>query len=527
MNNTIQKKLNYFFVTTISFVSFFSVIYYGFIAVNPFDSFATYHTANNILNGSIPFKDYWESSGLLIDIFQAFFFKVFGVNWLSYTLHAGILNTIFSLSLYFVLLNFGLNKIYSFFYSVCLSVISNTQVGTAFLDHHSIIYTLIGLLFFLVAIKNDNKKLFFFIPILFSIAFLTKQVPAAYVAIIVSVGIVYQTLISGKYVNFIYALIGTIFSLTIFSILLFVFDINFQSFFKQYIIFPTDISSERFNADFLFPIEFNRYFLRYKLLHISYFGILAIIVFHFSKDKFFFKKNNFIIQLSLILTCYALIIHQMLTMNIKYIYMYIPILLGFTHIFIFENLKKKYLINLILIFCFLCTSYYFVKYVHYKKFIISSGNYSMEKVYKTKIIDDRFNFKWITHLDPSPVNEVKNLEKIINFFNNLTEEENYIIITDYQFIMTKIKKNRNIFVNKWYHEGISYPRETSQNFDYYRKFLIKKISDNNVIRIFFIYPSWSKFSNREYFKRVFSNCFFEEPPSLNKLVESINIKNCY
>ena len=211
MNNTIQKKLNYFFVTIISFVSFFSVLYYGFIAVNPFDNFATYHTANNILNGNIPFKDYWESSGLLTDLFQAFFFKIFGVNWLSYTLHAGILNTIFSLTLYFVLLNFDLDKIYSLFYSICLSVISNTQVGTAFLDHHSIIYTLISLLFFFVAIKNDDKKLFFFIPILFSIAFLTKQVPAVYVAIIVSVGIVYKTLISGKYVNFVYALIGTLF----------------------------------------------------------------------------------------------------------------------------------------------------------------------------------------------------------------------------------------------------------------------------------------------------------------------------
>ena len=43
----------------------------------PIDSFAHFDIAFRILQGDIPFQDYWLVSGLLIDYIQAFFFLSF------------------------------------------------------------------------------------------------------------------------------------------------------------------------------------------------------------------------------------------------------------------------------------------------------------------------------------------------------------------------------------------------------------------------------------------------------------------
>ena len=45
-----------------------------------------------ILEGDKPFEDYWLVSGLSIDYVQAFFFKIFGINFQSYVLQASLFN---------------------------------------------------------------------------------------------------------------------------------------------------------------------------------------------------------------------------------------------------------------------------------------------------------------------------------------------------------------------------------------------------------------------------------------------------
>ena len=130
----------------------------------------------------------------------------------------------------------------------------------------------------------------------------------------------------------------------------------------------------------------------------------------------------------------------MLTLNVKYVYFYIPILIAFSHIFALNNKYIKFLSSLAIILCLVSTSYYFLKYIDKRKFLVSSQNFSKNKIYETKIIDNQYNFKWITNLNPDPQNEVKNLEMIINFFNQESKKgKNYIIITDYQFIMTNFR----------------------------------------------------------------------------------------
>ena len=51
--------------------------YYANRGAFPIESFAHFDIAYRILNGDVPFQDYWLVSGLFIDYIQAIFFKIF------------------------------------------------------------------------------------------------------------------------------------------------------------------------------------------------------------------------------------------------------------------------------------------------------------------------------------------------------------------------------------------------------------------------------------------------------------------
>ena len=148
----LKRKLFYFF-----FLFFFSIAvnhYYGYLGVYPIDSFLFFDTGHRTLNGYLPVKDFWINSGFLIDIIQAIFFKIFGVSWFSYVLHASIFNFLLAATTFFTLLKFNLNINLSFFYSVLVAVLAYPTSGTPFLDHHSMIFSLIAMYSFILSMKE-------------------------------------------------------------------------------------------------------------------------------------------------------------------------------------------------------------------------------------------------------------------------------------------------------------------------------------------------------------------------------------
>ena len=113
-----KKKIFCIFI-----LSFFSILinqYYGYIGINPIDSFFTFNSGYDILNGYFPFKDYWTITGPFTALTQAFFFKIFGVSWSAYVFHASCFNLIFSLTFFYTLNKFKLNIKYSLLYSILL-----------------------------------------------------------------------------------------------------------------------------------------------------------------------------------------------------------------------------------------------------------------------------------------------------------------------------------------------------------------------------------------------------------------------
>ena len=98
------KKLfdTHFFYTVIIILFSFSInFYYSKLGVFPIDTFLHYDSAYRILENEIPFRDYWIVSGLVVDVIQSIFFKLFGTNWFAYILHSSIFNCLVALFTYF------------------------------------------------------------------------------------------------------------------------------------------------------------------------------------------------------------------------------------------------------------------------------------------------------------------------------------------------------------------------------------------------------------------------------------------
>ena len=187
----ISKFLSHKNKIFILFLFFFSIIinqHYGNRGAFPMDSFHFFDSGYRVLNGEVPFIDYWLVKGPLLDYIQAVFFYIFGINWQSYVLHASLINALITISTFFVLKNFKLKTIYCFLYSLLFSILAYPSSGTTFIDHHSAFFSLLGIYSLLLAINNQRKLYWALIPVFLGFAFLSKQVPATYV--ILSVGFI-------------------------------------------------------------------------------------------------------------------------------------------------------------------------------------------------------------------------------------------------------------------------------------------------------------------------------------------------
>ena len=104
---------------------------------------------------------------------------------------------------------------------------------------------------------------------------------------------------------------------------------------------------------FLFPFEFSRYFLKFKFIHLAYFFLFFYLI-NLVFKKNFFLKEDFYILVMLIVFSIILIFHQFLSLNQRFVDMVVPILLGFSHVYLIkanELFKRKFkLIKTIIIF---------------------------------------------------------------------------------------------------------------------------------------------------------------------------------
>ena len=481
----LKRKLFYFF-----FLFFFSITvnqYYGYIGVFPIDSFLFFDTGHRTLNGYLPVKDFWINSGFLIDIIQAIFFKIFGVSWFSYVLHASIFNFLLAAATFFTLSKFDLNINLSFFYSILVAVLAYPTSGTPFLDHHSMIFSLIAMYSFILSIKEKSNLYWFSTPILITLGFLSKQTPASYIGLIIIVVSIFYFIFYFDIKKIIISFLGAASITLILFLYIIINNVGFYSLIEQLILFPMSIGGDRFE-NFIFPFEFNRVILRFKLIHLSQLILILIIIKNTYKNLNYLKSSEFFILITIVFSSFAFIAHQLLTLNQKFIFSIIPILLGFSH----SYYKKKFKNSLIVVFLLVSlgissTIYYKISYLDNRKFM-EMENINLNKSINAKIIDEKFkNLKWINPVfKGDPNNEIKLLKESIKIIKN--DKRKKILATHYQFLYSMVGENTYSPNRTYTSNGISYPLKDNKNFSKYKKFFVNQILKNHIKVIYTIRP---------------------------------------
>jgi hypothetical protein len=398
--SNLKKRRKIFYYIVLLIFSIFFNQYYGNLGVFPEDTFLTFNSGYDTLNGYYPFKDYYTTTGPLLDLLQAMFFKTLGVSWFSYVFHASIINSLITIATFYTLHKFNLNINYCFFYSFLVAILAYPTSGTPFMDHHSTYISIISIFTFILAIKTKSNFYWFILPFFLGFAFLSKQVPASYILLIISfISIIYFSFnfeFKKIFISFFGALIFIIF----FILILNIGKISLTSFFQQYILYPQTLGVER--LDLLFPIDFTRHFLRFKLLHLSLIVIIILIIKKTIKDLNYLKSDEFLIILSLIFTGFALIVLELMTINEKFVFFIIPIFAGFSHIYYKKYFSHhKFIFYFLILLSFFSTAYYHYNYIDNRKFL-SLDKKTLVNSIDAKIIDERFNnLKWINVYYPN------------------------------------------------------------------------------------------------------------------------------
>ena len=486
MNKTYLNKKNLLIIILFISSIFFNQ-YYGNIGVQPIDSFFSFNSGYDVLNGYFPFKDYWTITGPFIDLVQAIFFKVFGVSWFSYVLHASIFNFIFTIFFFYTLRKFKLNINHCFLYSLFLSFLAYPSAGTPYVDHQSSYLSAMAVLSFILALKNESRIWWFILPIILGLSFLTKQTPSGHILLIISFLSTVYFIFNFDIKKIIFGVAGTLTITLIFFLFLLLGDIPLNSFVQQYILFPLTLGESR--LDFLFPLEFNRIILRFKIIHISALILLLVAIKNIINDYKYLISNEFLSILSLIGLIFSLIAHQLMTINGIYIYFLIPILIGFSHIYFEKYYKRKNLvINLLIALSFCSTIYYGYKYVNKRNFM-DLQNSNISKSVNAGVISNKLSgLKWITPQYPNnPEQEISKLQEAIKIIQS--DKSNIMLVTDYQFISV-VNSFYDFSPNKvWYYFHV-YPTKDNKYFEVYRNFFIKKIKKNNIKSIYIIKPMY-------------------------------------
>ena len=516
---TLIKKANISYIIILLFFSFFFNQIFGNLGLNPIDSFFSFNTGYDILNGHFPFKDYWTITGPFIGFVQAFFYKLFGVSWSVYVLHASVINCILTLFIFFTLRKFDLNLHYSFLYSFLISILAYPSIGTPYVDHHAAYLSLIALLCFILAIKTNLKIYWFILPIVLGISFLTKQTPTGYAFIIIVALSSIYFIFNYNFKKFLFGCLGCFVILSIFFITLLITKITFQSFFEQYILFPLSLGGSR--MEFLFPLEFSRVIMRFKLIHLSSIILIIIILKNIIDSYKYLISKEFLILISLITFYISLIIHQLMTINGLFIYFVIPLLAAFSHIYYLKYFKKKkYILYFLLILSAGSTMHYTNKYILSRDFSdLSKVNIS--SAIDAKILHNKLSgLKWITYLySENPNKEILYLKEAIEIIDK--NKKNKAIITDYQFISVILSTYDNSPSQVWFPYHVN-PNKDSKYYKIHKEYFLSKMKENKVEVVYVVKPLWG--GNDIFQINLNKNCY-----EINKITEILDVyilKNC-
>lgn len=549
-----MRVLEFTLIGIVLSFSFIINFYYGHQGLMPLDDLQNFNSGHRIITGDFPFRDYYSITGPILDIWQGNIYKILGVSWQSFIFHASVMNSFYALSVFLFLKRFDLKIIHCFFYSISAGLLMYTPSGNPTVEHNSLILSLIATFFFIIAIKEKKYFYLFISTFIFFISFFTKQVPTSYFIIFCAVIYFSQIISKFEFLSLIYIFISSILASLTF---LFYFQINgvsIESIFNQYFLIAINLGENRFeNLNFYFVYEniSKLFFLLFLIIPFFYLSVItkkykgsililglsllisfyeihsnnqpitfSLLPIFISLFYYFYSKenlnSNFIKFFLILIIFYAF--YRILRYETFYIFIFFTIL-----IFLFLN-KKTSVTNLLLIYLFITSCFYYEKYIKIRAWDDLKKN-DLDNSFDAGVIDKKLKFlKWKTVNFENTIDEKKMILSTLDYLENLDENTNYILISNYQ-IYNPILKRKDFSPVKYWFENATYPPKNHNLRDDFERFFKSKIIQNNISQI--IIDNTAKFKSEELTEFVWLSYCLEKKVNFTqkKYLEVFNIKN--
>ena len=117
-------------------------LHHGRVGLMPLDQSIVFDGAWRLLCGQVPFRDFATPAGLVPIALQALFFRVFGVSWFAYCLHAAVFNGLFCVMTFGLLRRLGAGTLAAGYYGLIGGVVFYPPFGVPYMDQHAFFFSL-------------------------------------------------------------------------------------------------------------------------------------------------------------------------------------------------------------------------------------------------------------------------------------------------------------------------------------------------------------------------------------------------
>ncbi|MFN7972051.1 MAG: hypothetical protein U0166_06820 [Acidobacteriota bacterium] len=158
-------------------------LHYGRIGYHPVDHSIVFDGAWRCLSGQLPFRDYQTPSAVTPILMQAAFFRLLGVTWLSYCLHAALVNGAFAALVHGLLRVLGASPLAATLGALGSGIAFYPVQGVPFMDQHAFFFTAAAVAlpcFALRAPPAARAALLFATPAALAFGYASKQIPTVF-----------------------------------------------------------------------------------------------------------------------------------------------------------------------------------------------------------------------------------------------------------------------------------------------------------------------------------------------------------
>lgn len=450
---------------------------FGFLIVYPLsfrslmalDQGIIFEGGARIAQGQLPFRDFYLPFGIIPCYIQAALFKIFGISWKVYALHACIINGFAAIIIYRL---FQILTPYSLGFRLFITIFSTcffyTIPATPYADNHAMFFSLLAIYSWVLA-QYKSPKYIFITPISLILAFLSKQNPTSfYLVLFLILGLANSRFFKANFSIFIKSIALTA---TICIVLLLFWP--WESFLQYYIQLPSSLGSIRMSK-----FSFNRFKDFYRLSqdgakYLIWLLPICIVLLATKKNKER-KWNRFFIGLGIFIISIMAAFSTMNQQQNAYTFITLSVFIFLSPLYEFLATKKKVygiMFGIVISIFSMGGIVKKVNFVVHREFNDITYNYRNERsTYHENL--------GLYHQEFCPMGTIADYDTVINFLKS--SGENFVWFGDASFIGSMIG-NESVMPLIFYHPGLTYPNpeKDPQKFEELKKNIFRKMANKN------------------------------------------------